>query len=37
LPGFEVALGTFGRTAALAAATRFGFAACGLGAGRLER
>jgi hypothetical protein len=37
MPGFEAALRTYGRNAAQAAATRFGFAACGLGAGRLER
>lgn len=36
-PGFEAALGNYGRNAAQAAATRFGFEACGLGAGRVER
>jgi hypothetical protein len=37
IPGFEAALGTYGHNAAQAAAVRFGFEVCGLGAGRVER
>ncbi len=37
LPGFETALGTYGRNAAREAAARFGFRVCGVGAGRVER